>query len=423
MPWGLAVGADGSVVVSDFGAQTVRRISPAGVISTVLGAPPQPTARRSLAADAHVPPRRRVAFWLARGAAGVSDESASGRRAVIRTRGGDGGPIDVTVVRGPSTFTWSSGDSWGCWNVAATAVGRTGDPVQARDLQAATRAPAPLAPGAGPWAPDLVRGDLVLARALVAVDDRPQFGVPAWYTHRDALRIVEWLIHRPSGRVVAVQSWWPYGLERRWRIAPAHGALVVPPTRPRLHLVVSTPQFSESRCGPRGNAVRFAFGYRDGVALARRVTRRLERTPALRVRADGRSAVGRRFTVRALLTLDDARVREEVRRVATGGAGGPACRVRPSPDPFSESAPERARVLPWEDAFFEQPRRRGRLLVLRAYVGGLTVDSLIDRADMRLVGQDWWGVFGGRGHLRFSELATAPPFPPPEPRCLEGPAA
>jgi hypothetical protein len=258
----------------------------------------------------------------------------------------------------------------------------------------------------------------VLARALVAGDDRPQFGVPAWATTWWAWRLTEWLIDRPSGRVVAMQTWSPSGFARRYRIAPAHGPLPTPLTRPRLHIVEMTPRMTEIRCGPRGNAVRFAYGFGDGIRLARRVARRLEGVPALRLRADGRSAAGRRFTVTAAVALEEGRVRATAwRRRGSGCWEAPG-----APEPSIFDPPERARVVPLEDAFLERPRRRGRLLVLRAHTDGLTVDSLIDPRDLRLVEQRWAG-YPGRGRLRLAESAVVPPPPADAPRCRRRPAA
>jgi hypothetical protein len=344
----------------------------------------------------------------------------------------------VTVVRGRSTYRWSSFDEPGCWGVARTATGLAGDPVQGRDLQAATRAREAYAPGTGPYAPDLTRGDLVLARALVTLDARPQFGVPAWATAWDAQRLVEWLIHRRSGRVVAMQAWSPYGLDRRYRIAPSRGSLALPRTRPRGN---------GPGCGRAGGDTRFAYGFRDGLALARRVARRLERIPAVQIHVDGRTRTGTRvrpFSAAASIALRRGRAREELVRVTApgrpgtrygmpvgsrtemttaSGAGywrlrGGACWTGPPSRPRPRAVPlsDRARVMPLEDAFFERPRRRGGLLVLRAYTQALTVDSLIDPRSMRLVGQRWFNL-AERGRLRVAEVPSVPPLPAPAPRC------
>ncbi|MGE0026493.1 MAG: hypothetical protein AB7U07_05210 [Thermoleophilia bacterium] len=414
MPWGLAVQADGGIVVSDFGSQTVRRISPAGTITTVLGAPPQRAAAPSRALRATVPARRRVAWWVS-GNTGTSDEAASGRRAVIRTADPGGPAGEVRVVLGPRTFTWAAGDDDGCWGVART------------------RARESYAPGRGRYAPDLVHGRLVVARRLVTVGGRPEIGVPAWASRWDAQRVVEWVIDRPTGRVVATQSWAPWGLESRHRITPARGALAIPVTRPRGR----GPQ-----CERHSDETGSAYGFRDGIALARRVGSRLERVPALRVRMTARRSAGARVTASAMIALDRGRVRQELLRVAAPGPSrieggmvigshtalttatgatltqlrGEACwrtaqdGLRPDPSPATE------RVMPFEDAFFERPHRRGRLLSLRAYLNGLRVDSLIDPRDMRLVSQRWT-AFDGRGRLTFRPIRSRPPLPAPEPRC------
>jgi hypothetical protein len=435
MPWGLALQATGGVVVSDFGSQTVRRISPAGTITTILGAPPQRTAVASRALRATVPARRRVAWWLNPGDAGTSEEAASGRRAVIRSSD-LAGPVDgVRVVRGGTTFTWWRGDEFGCWGVAPTAHGIAGDGRQARDVQAATRSREPYAPGSGPYAPDLARGRLVLARALVTADGRPELGVPAWASAWGAQRLVGWVIDRRSGRVVAMQVWAWFGLAARYRIAPSRGPLTTPVTRPRGR----GPQCQ------RGSGAGFAYGFRDGIALARRVGRRLEGVPALHVRMEGRRSAGARVTASSAIALDEGRVRQELLHVVTPGpsrmeagmafgsrtaltttAGvtftrlrGEACWRAPDGEVPRDPSSATERVMSWEDAFFERPRRRGRLLVLRAYTVELRVDSLIDPRDMRLVEQRWV-AFASRGRLSLREAPSVPAPPAPRPRCPAG---
>ncbi len=130
IPWGIARGADGSVVVADFGSQTVRRISPQGVITTVLGAQPQQVAAPSRARTAWVPARRLVSHWIdprpgmtSWGERGTSDESASGRHAVIRSEGYGGGLAGMTVVHGRLRWDYG-GDDAPCWYSDRTRTGR-----------------------------------------------------------------------------------------------------------------------------------------------------------------------------------------------------------------------------------------------------------------------------------------------------------
>jgi hypothetical protein len=455
MPWGIARGADGSVVVADFGSQTVRRISPQGVITTVLGAPPQRVAARSRARTAWVPARRLVSHWVnpqpgetSFGERGTSDESAGGRHAVIRRQGYAGNTTGMTVVRGRTTLDFSP-DPPPCWYAGRTRTGLAGDPLQARDLQAGAGAPSPYAPGSGPYAPDLLRGGLILARAPIVLDSTPVFGEPAWWTAWRAQRLVDYLIDRRTGRVVAVQAWSPSGFQRQYRIrrVPDSPPLRAPSTRPRMHYGPRTPNFVSMRCGPEGDTGRTTFGYREGIALARRVNRHLETVPAIRVRVAGRSDVGRRFTATSAFTLERGRTREGITRVVAPGRAQP--NVIPPGGSYTALTPrsggtlfrtqgstcwigdvmedgqeppaleDLSRVMPLEDAFFEPPRRRGRLIALRAHTAQLTVDSLIDPRSMRLVAQRWIGGGGDRGLVRLTEVRTVPPLPDPAPRCPE----
>lgn len=458
VPWGLARGADGSVVVGDFGSQTVRRISPSGVITTVLGAPPQRVATRSRALTAWVPARRVVSHWIepaagvtSFGERGTSDESAAGRHAVIRGQGYAGTTNQVTVVHGETSLTWSNMGDFGCWIKYPTGIGLSGNPVQARDLQAGAGAPSPYAPGPGPYAPDLARGGLILARAPIALDSTPQFGTAGWETAWRAQRLVEYVIHRRSGRVVAVQAWSLLGYQRQYRIRPVPRSkhLRFPSTRPREYMVARGATGTQFRCGPPGRAaqtVPSVYGFRDGMDLARRVTRRLEKVPAIRVHAVGRSRVGRHFSATSALRLERGRVREGITQVVapgrpqpnlyppggsytalTTGTGealirskGSSCWTRAGVVPEEQQpAPlgQLLRVMPLDDAFFERPRLNGRLIVLRVHSDGMRVDSLIDPRDMRLVAQRWLSGGGDRGVIRFIEVGSVPPLPASTPRC------
>jgi hypothetical protein len=454
MPWGLARAADGAVVVSDFGSQTVRRISPSGEITTILGAPPQPSATRSRALGARIPARRRVVSWITPqpgtssfGERRVSDEAESGRRAVIREQGYGGTITFVSVVQGATTLVWGNVDAPDCWQPDRTAVGLAGDPVQARDVQAGARAGSPYAPGPGPYAPDLARGGLVLARAPISLAGEPAFGVPAWWTEWAGRRLVDYVIDRRTRRVVALQVWSPSGFERQYRIRalPRSAPLRLPSTRPMRHITQQTPQFTAWRCGPPGRRPPAVYGFPEGIGLARRVARGLDGVHAMLVRATGRAAVGRRFTATSAVTLRRGRVLGGLTRIVAPGR--PQANVLPPGGSYTELSPpsggtfikalgtscwawtgleepgeveppafaDRSRVMPLDDAFFERPRRRGRLLVLRAHVSGLTIDSLIDPRDLRLLAQRWVGR--DRGLVRFAAVPSLPPLPVPVPRC------
>jgi hypothetical protein len=450
-PWGIARAVDGSVAVTDFGSQTVRTIAPDGTITTVLGAPPQRAASPSRARSAWVPPRRRVSSWIeprpgstSSGERAVSDEAAAGRVAVIRLIGYGGNTVGVTVVRGRATFDYNP-EPVECWAPRRTGTGPAGDPLQGRDVQAGAGAPVPYQPGPGAYAPDLARGRLVLARAPIVLDDTPQFGVPAWATTWSAQRLADYLIDRRTGRVVAVQLWSPSGFERQYRIRALPRSLPIdmPSTRPRLHYGEWTPESVSFWCGSR-RASRNVFGYASGIALARRVSRRMGAVPAIRVRAAGRASVGRRFTAVSAFRLERGRIRAGITRVSAPGRpqanveppGGSYTAVTwPSGDvrylfrgsscwtgggPVGEgpgpSYGDLTPVMPLWDAFFERPRRRGGLITLRAYTAMSTVDSLIDPRDMRLVAQRW-NSGGDRGLLRVGVAQRSPDLPDPVPLC------
>ena len=177
------------------------------------------------------------------------------------------------------------------------------------------------------------------------------------------------------------------------------------------------------------------------------MNRRLETVPAIRVRVAGRSDVGRRFTATSAFTLERGRMREGITQVVAPGraqphvfppggtytalaprSGGTFFRLRGSTcwigdvmddDRKPPALKDLSRVMPLEDAFFERPRRRGRLIALRAHTANFTVNSLIDPRDLRLVAQRWISGGGDRGLVRLTEVRAVPPLPDPTPRCPE----
>ena len=185
--------------------------------------------------------------------------------------------------------------------------------------------------------------------------------------------------------MVAVQAWSASGFQRQYRIrrVPGSRALRAPSTRPRMHYFDRTANSVGMRCGPEKGTGRTTFGYREGVALARRVNRRLETVPAIRARAEGRSDVGRRFTASSALTLERGRIRESITRVVapgrpqtdvippggsytvvtprTGGTfyrlAGAACWIGDvmQDDPRPPALADLSRLMPLENAFFEPP--------------------------------------------------------------------
>ncbi len=295
-----------------------------------------------------------------------------------------------------------------------------------------------------------MRGGLILARAPIVLDATPVFGEPAWWTAWQAQRLVDYLIDRGTGRVVAVQAWSASGFERQYRIrrVPRTQPLRAPSTRPRMHYFDRTATSVAMRCGPERGPARTTFGYREGVALARRVNRHLETVPAIWVRVAGRSDVGRRFTATSALALERGRIRAGVTRVVAPGrpqpdvippggsytaltprSGGTFYRLKGAAcwtgdsmeeDPEPAALADLSRVMPLENVLFELPRRRGRLVALRAYTAMATVDSLIDPRGMRLVAQRWIGGRGDRGVVRLTESEAPPALPDPAPRCPEG---
>jgi hypothetical protein len=202
------------------------------------------------------------------------------------------------------------------------------------------------------------------------------------------------------------------------------------------------------RCGPEEGTARTTFGYPEGIALAQRVNRHLETVPAIRVQVAGRSDAGRRFTATSAFTLERGRIGEGITRVVAPGrpqpgmmppggtytaltqrSGGTSFRLRGSAcwigdvvedDQEPPALEDLSRVMPLEDAFFERPRRRGRLVTLRAHTAQATVDSLIDPRQMRLVAQRWISGRGDRGLVRLTEVRAVPPLPDPAPRCPGG---
>ena len=333
---------------------------------------------------------------------------------------------------------------------AAPGQGRPGIRFRPGTCRPGRAGPSPYAPGPGPYAPDLVRGGLILARAPIVLDATPVFGEPAWWTAWRAQRLVNYLIDRRTGRVVAVQAWSPSGFQRQYRIrrVPRSQPLRTPSTRPRMHYFDRTPTSVAMRCGPEEGTVRTTFGYPQGIALAQRVNRHLETVPAIRVQVAGRSDVGRRFTATSALTLERGRIGEGITQVVAPGrpqpemvppggtytavtrrSGGISFRLRGSAcwiggavedDQERPALEDLSRVMPLEDAFFERPRRRGRLITLRAYTAQATIDSLIDPRRMRLVAQRWTSGRGDRGLIRLTEVQAVPPLPDPAPRCPEG---
>lgn len=452
MPWGIAREQDGSVVVADLGGQTVRRIRPDGTITTVLGAPPQTgDAAPSRAGSATVPGRRRVVHWVrpddgaSFGDTGTSDEAASGSRALVRVRGYAGGLVAVRVVRGDDTAVWwNENPSDACWAHDRTSPG---DPVQARDLQSALGARAPYAPGPGPFAPDLVRGRHVLTRTLVWTDRTPRFGIPAWVTDEGARRLVEHLVDRRTGRVVAMQVWAPGTYQRRYRItAVAAGApLRLPATAPRRGARRISPEITALSCGGRPLG-EFAppVGFPQGIALGRRLVAHLRTVPGLSVEVRGRAPVGRPFSARSRVALRDGRVYAGVTRVRVAGRPEPdatpptgphvtiargdlrwyrlpgsACWIG-APPPAGGDVGTGSSPVPLNGAFVEQPVRRGRLVLLRLHTSALRIDVLADPRTMRVVSQRWRGSGGHTGEMRFAELASAPRIAPPRRLCATG---
>lgn len=447
IPSGIARTPDGTVAVTDAGAQTVRAIAADGTITTILGAPPQPSGRPSRALTATVPARRRVWSWITPragfasfGETRVSDEAANGRLAEITELGYRGTVTGFTVVRGPRTYGWQSGQG-DCWYPDTTAVGLAGDVTQARDLQAAMGARAPYAPGAGPYGPDLRVGRLVLTRTLVSVDRTPQFGVPGWATDLWARRVVEHLVDPRTRRVVAMQSWSPDGYERQYRIhpVPAGERLQLPSVNPHRVYTLRSLLMTTWRCGVPGRE--YPYGYRDGITLARRVTRALGRAAGVAVDVSGRSGTGRPFHVRAVLAMHEGLAREGVTQITAPGA--PQANVDPPGGSYTlvtladgrgyrrlrgaacwtavfdleEGAPG-SRVMPLEDAFLGHPVRRGRFIAVPVHVNQTSGTVLVDPRTLLPVLERWRGAGGDHGVMRIRALTTAPAtVPAPTPEC------